>query len=355
MKFKLFLFGVLFSLFNCNVQQLPLYVGTYTNGDSKGIYRVQFNTETGKLNDFELAAETENPSYIAYSPDKKYIYAVGEGETGSVSAFKVQENGWLQLLNTVPSHGGAPCYVSTNKTGTKAVVTNYLGGNLSIYNVNQDGTLNEASQIFDYNLPRKISHAHSAQFFKDYLFVADLGINAVYRYKLNTDTDTYKLISPSIVDIPEKSGPRHFTFTKDGHFIYIINELASTITSAKKVDNHFELINHTSTLSTDYKGNNACADIHLSKDEHFLYGSNRGENSIAVFKRNKTDGTIEKIQNMPVHGDWPRNFTLDPAGKFLLVANKKSNNISVFKIDTNTGKLMFLHSVEAPSPVCLLF
>ncbi|WP_188651811.1 lactonase family protein [Yeosuana aromativorans] len=355
MNFKLFFLCLFVSLFNCKAQNTPLYIGTYTNGESKGIYRAQFNTKTGELTDFQLAAETENPSYITYSPNKAYIYAVGEGETGTVTSFKVLSNGLLEFINSVPSNGGAPCYVATNKTGNKAVVANYLGGNFSIYNINANGSLNEASQVFDHKTSGQVSHVHSAQFFKNNLFVADLGLNAVYQYSLNMDSNTYKLSSSSIVDIPEKSGPRHFSITKNGTFIYIINELGNSITAVKNKNGQFNLIDNYSTLADDYKDYSACADIHLSKNEQFLYGSNRGENSIVVFKRNKTDGTLKKIQNMSVHGDWPRNFTLDPTGQFLLVANKKSNNISVFKIDTTTGKLTFLHSVKAPSPVCLLF
>lgn len=354
MNFKLFFLCLLASFFNCSTVT-PLYIGTYTNGQSNGIYRAQFNTKTGELTNSHLAAKIDNPSYIAYSPNKTYIYAVGEGETGLASAFKVEKNGYLTLLNQVKSNGGSPCYVSINPKGDKAVVANYQGGNVSLYKISNDGTLKDAYQIFDYNAPGKTSHAHSAQFFNEKLFVADLGMDAIYQYQLNSDGQTYALTSPSIVDIPEKSGPRHFSITKDGTFIYIINELSSTIMVAKNSNGTFDLVGNYSTLADNYKGNNACADIHLSKDERFVYGSNRGENSIAVFKRNKTNGTLEKIQNISVHGDWPRNFTLDPTGQFLLVANKKSNNISIFKVDTNSGKLTFMHSVEAPTPVCLLF
>ena len=143
--------------------------------------------------------------------------------------------------------------------------------------------------------------------------------------------------------------------SQDGNYVYIINEYGGSITSTKRTDTGFEQIDYDSTLEENYKGENKCADIHLSKDERFLYGSNRGENSIAVFKRNLDTGTLDKIQNMTVHGDWPRNFALDPSGKFLLVANQKSNNISVFSVDKNTGELSFLNTTETPSPVCLLF
>lgn len=352
MKVKLFIVAS-FIFLNTEAQNIPLYVGTYTNGDSEGIYRLQFNTKTGKLSNKTLAVATQNPSFISFSPNKKYIYAAGESSISAVSAFKVELDGTLKLINTVSSNGKGPCHVSVNDQGNKAVVSNYHGGNISIYPINKDGSLSEASQVFNHNTGEKLARAHSAQFYKDLLYVADLGMNAVYLYTLKDHA--YNLVSPAIVKTTGNPGPRHFTLSKDGKFIYIINEYGSSITSVKKTNDGFEAIDYDSTLDNNYKGKNSCADIHLSKDERFLYGSNRGENSIAVFKRNPLDGTIEKIQNISVHGDWPRNFTIDPTGKFVLVANKKSNNISVFKMNAKNGKLTFLNSTASPSPVCLLF
>ncbi len=355
MNFKLFFLCLMVSLFYCKAQNIPLYIGTYTDGSSKGIYQAKFNSQTGELSNFQLAAETQDPSYIAYSPNKKFIYAVGEGGTGTVSAFKVKENETLEFLNTVPSNGGAPCHISINPAGDKAVVSNYVGGNVSLYEIKADGTLKPAFQVFEYNTKDKASHAHSAQFFNSSLFVSDLGMDAIYLYTLNNDNKTYDLVSSSSVSIQEKAGPRHFVITKDGQFIYNINEYASTVTASKKEISGFFLIDNYSTLSKDYKKANSCADIHLSKNENFLYGSNRGENTIVVFKRNSVDGTLTQIQNIDVEGEWPRNFTIDPTGKFLLVANQHSNNISIFKINPESGILSYLSSAKTPSPVCLLF
>ena len=353
MKFKLCLLLLTLSLLNCTNPNTTLYVGTYTNGDSEGIYQFQFNTETGALNNKRLAVPTENPSFLTFSTNKNYIYAVGEGSASSVSSFKVIADSSLELVNIVNSNGKAPCHISVNQLGNKAVVSNYSGGTVSIYNINDNGSLNDAHQIFNHNIDSIVSHAHSAQFYKDQLYVSDLGKNGVYNYKL--ENNNYTLVNSSIVDMTENAGPRHFSLTKDGQFIYIINEYANTITSGRKTDNGFELLENISTLDDNFKEKSYCADIHLSENEDFLYGSNRGENSIVVFKRDVTSGKLKKIQNISVHGDWPRNFTIDPSGKFLLVANQKSHNISIFKIDENSGKLNFLHSVELPSPVCLLF
>ena len=177
----------------------------------------------------------------------------------------------------------------------------------------------------------------------------------MYQYQLDNNNKDYGLVTSSIIKMTDNAGPRHFSFTKDGQFIYIINEYANTVTSGKKTDNGFELLENISTLDDNFKGVSYCADIHLSKNEAFLYGSNRGENTMVVFKRDSKTGILNKIQNISVHGDWPRNFTIDPTGKFMLVANQKSNNISVFKINAESGKLTFLHATDLPNPVCLLF
>ncbi|WP_298237560.1 lactonase family protein [uncultured Algibacter sp.] len=353
MKFILLMLGITSCLFNCSNPNTTLYVGTYTNGDSEGIYQFQFNTETGELSNKHLAATSENPSFLTYSPDKKHIYAVNENENGAITSFKVEKEGNLTSLNTVSVNGAHPCHVTINDSGDKIVVSNYTGGNASLHSVLNSGLLTEAFQVLDHNIDSIASHVHSAQFFKNDLFISDLGRNAVYQYKLKDNL--YTLKSPSIIEIQDNPGPRHFSISKNGAFIYIINEYGSSITSVKKTDNGFKQIDSDSTLDENYKGKNFCADIHLSKDERFLYGSNRGENSIVVFKRNTETGTIDKIQNISTHGDWPRNFTLDPTGKFMLVANQNSANISVFKIDPKTGKLSFLHAIDLPSPVCLLF
>lgn len=353
MKIRIILIAFLAFKLNCLAQQIPLYVGTYTNGTSEGIYRLQFNIKTGELSNLQLAFATENPSFIAYSPNKKFLYAVSESLGGSVSSYQIQNNGLLKFLNKVSSNGEGPCHISLNKQGTKAVVSNYRGGSAAIYNVARDGKLLEATQIFNYNTKEKTSHAHSAQFFRDDLYIADLGTNSVYHYKQKSNT--YELATPSIFTTTKNPGPRHFTITKSGLFFYIINEYGGSITSVKKTETGFEQIDYDSTLEPTFEGTNSCADIHLSRNELYVYGSNRGENTIAVFKRNKFDGTIEKIQTVSVHGDWPRNFTLDPSGKFLLVANQKSQNISVFSIDAASGKLTFMYDTKAPTPVCLLF
>ena len=353
MKFKLLMFCVPLCLFNCSNPNTSLFVGTYTSGDSEGIYQFQFNTETGELSNKKLAVISENPSYLTYSPDKKHVYAVNENENGAVTSFKVEKEGNLTSLNTVNANGAHPCHITINDSGDKIAVSNYTGGNASLHSVLNNGLLSEAFQVLDHNNDSMASHVHSAEFLKDELFISDLGRNAFYQYKLKGDL--YTLKSQNIIEIKGNPGPRHFSISKNCDFIYMINEYEGSITSVKKIDNGFKQIDSDSTIDENYAGKNSCADIHLSKDEQFLYASNRGENTIAVFKRDINDGTLDKIKTISAHGNWPRNFTLDPTGKFLLVANRWSHNISVFSIDSSSGKLKFMHDTKISEPVCLLF
>jgi len=350
MKYKLIVL-LFFNYFFIDAQELQLYIGTFTNENSKGIYKATFNSETGDLSTPELAISIDDPGFLAYSPDRKYLYSANA--KGFASSYKINEDGTLSLLTRVGTHGKGACHIAVNSEGSKAVVSTYGGGTVLVFPINDDGSLAPASQVFDHNTENEKARAHSAQFYKDELFVADLGRNALYHYELNSKN--YELQSEAIVPMEGNPGPRHFALTKDGQFIYVINEYGGSITSIMRTDSGFKQIDFDSTLDENYDGPNSCADIHLSKGESFLYGSNRGENSIAIFERNTKNGKITKIQNISVRGDWPRNFTLDPTGKFLLVANKKSNNISVFKVDKASGKLSFLHDAKTPTPVCLLF
>ncbi len=353
MRLKFFLIVFLTIFFNLEAQNIKLYIGTFTGGDSKGIYSLDFNKKTGELNNLQLSIATDNPSFLTYSPNRDYLYATNGTDEGFLSSYKIHKDNSLTLLNRVSSQGKGPCHIAINPKGTKVVISNYGGGTVSIYDVNTDGSLSEAIQIFNHNSETDKSHVHSAQFFKDDLFVADLGRNAIYQYVLKNQN--YNLESEAIVEMHGNPGPRHFALTKNGKYIYVINEYGASVTSIKRTENGFVKIDEDGTLEPSFKAYNKCADIHLSKNDRFLYGSNRGENTIVVFKRDTNTGELNRIQNISVHGDWPRNFTLDPTGKFLLVANKNSQNIAVFSVNTHTGKLTFLNDFKVPEPVCLLF
>ena len=335
-----------------------LFVGTYTDGESKGIYKLTFNASTGELSNKTLAAELDNPSFLKISDDRKNLYAVHEVADfdslgGGVSAFLVKD-GILEFQNSRGTSGKHPCHVSLSDNGFLAAA-NYSGGNFSVFKLNDDGSLPEHSQVIDHKIldTSKVAHAHMAQFEDNNLFVADLGLDAVKRYEWNGEM--FGPAKQSSLNMPQGAGPRHFTFGKNG-ILYVINELNSTITVFEKKENgDYEEIQTVETLASDFEGKSYCADIHLSADGKFLYGSNRGENTIVIFSVDENSGLLNVVGRTSVHGDWPRNFSLDPTGKFLLVANQRSHNITVYSRNQEQGTLQFLNEFKMPSPVCLEF
>lgn len=338
-------------------QNIPLYVGTYTDADSEGIYLYDFNLKTGALTNKKLAVEAVNPSYIAFSSDKKLLYSVGETDnfegtkSGFVNAYSVEKDGTLKFINKVSSNGAHPCHVQLNKDNSKIAVSNYTGGTVSLHSIAKNGEISPATQVIDHNNSTQQSHAHSAKFFNNALFVADLGRDFLAQY---IESGNNYLLKENYSMEP-KAGPRHFEISKKGKFIYVINELNSIISVLKQQKDSYVFVQNISTLDAEFDGKSFCADIHLSKNGQFLYGSNRGENSIAVFKINNKSGELQKTQTISTHGDWPRNFTLSPDGNYLLAANERSKNISIYRVDSKTGNLTFLHSVASPTPSCLLF
>jgi len=343
-----------------NTQEtFTLFVGTYTDGNSEGIYSYTFNAESGQLTNKTVAAATDNPSFLKISPNNEYLYAVNEtnifeGENGSVTAFKI-DDGQLKALNTVSSFGAHPCHIGISDDGAMVAVSNYTGGNLSVFKTDVNGNL-KTPQVIDHTQldSTKISHVHSALFSKGKLFVADLGLDMLSIYPfLDRGVDAAEA---EFLPFPEKAGPRHFVFGREDSMLYVINELNSTIAVFKRTDEGaFNLLETKSTLADDFEGDSYCADIRLSSDGKFLYGSNRGENTIVIFAVDQTTGKISLIGREDVRGDWPRNFNIDPSGSFLLVANQRSNNITVYKRDKDNGTLTFAHEFELPSPVCLEF
>ncbi len=347
-----------------------LYVGTYTEGTTDGIYIYLFNDQTGKLKDLKIPVVSNNPSFLTISSDKKFLYSVSEvdvperNHSGSVSAYRIEKNGKLNFINEVLTNGPYPCHVSLSPDDKKLVASNYSGGNLSFFNVLPDGSLSEMVQRIQHTgsgpFPERQTepHAHSAKFDPKgkFLYAADLGID---EFKIYNSVGGDSPITPGsqpFVKLPPGSGPRHFDFSADGNYTYLINELNSTITVLMRYGNVWKSIQTIKTLPKEYKGENWCADIHVSADGRFVYGSNRGSNSIAVFKRDQVSGKLEMIQTISVEGNWPRNFTLDPSRAFLLVANQKSNDITVFRIDEITGMLRFTGiKFATEKPVCLQF
>lgn len=336
------------------------YVGTYTNiGDSKGIYQYAIDT-AGHLQKIKLLAETEDPSFLAKSNNNRYLLAVNELEQGGLSSFTI-ETDTLIFNNQVSTEGMHPCYVSTNKRDY-VLAANYSSGNVSLFKLQNDGTVSELldqqqHEGSDTTDRQKGPHAHFANFFPNNpneAVAVDLGANELYFYSIDSDSSIIKQKNEP-VKMASGAGPRHVAFHPNNQWLYVINELNGTVTQLVKEKEGYRIGKSISTLPEDFEGENTCADIHVSADGKFLYGSNRGHNSIAIYQIAPADGTLSLIGFESTKGDGPRNFTLSPDENFLLVANQNTNNIVSFRRDKTTGKLSFIEEVEAPTPVCLLF
>ena len=365
----LFILGVLFSafVFGQDIEYQEFFVGTYTSEGAEGINLCRLNTETGELSLENTFTGIENPLFLFLYTEKKFLYAVsetakGDGKTGYLNAYKVEKNGNLVFLNSQESAGDNPCHVDVSSDGKNVVVSNYSSGTFSLLPVKNDGSLESASTTIQNkgggpNTTRQEApHAHSAKFspFSDEVFNADLGTDKLNVQHLKKGTLLQS--GQEFVKMPPGSGPRHFDFHPNGKVIYVINELNSTVTAIRKQGKDWEVFQNISTLPKDFKGESYCADIHISKDGTYLYGSNRGHNSISVFKVNPKDQTLNLLETVSVEGNWPRNFGITPDGKRMLVANQKSGNITVFNIDHETGKLRFTgKEIKLPAPVCIEF
>ncbi len=353
---------ILSNLFSQTNSIKTLLVGTYTSKGSDGIYVYKFNTQTG---DFQAVSHTKgikNPSFLTISPNGKNVYSVNENDNfGGISAFAFnKKNGKLTLLNSSTANGDHTCHLEINADDQHLAIGNYTGGNLGLFKLNADGSLKMNPQMIEHqgssiNKDRQEkAHVHSVNWApnqKD-LFVPDLGLDKIMHYVLkNGKLETGV---PAYTEVEKGSGPRHFTFHPNGKFAYVIQELSSQITGFNYKNGSLEKIETISTLPNNYTEKSYCADIHISPDGKFLYGSNRGHNSLAVFAINEKDGTLKLVEIVPINGNWPRNFMIDPSGNFALVANEKSDNITIFKRDKITGKLTATgKEIKVSMPVCL--
>lgn len=344
------------------IAKQQFYVGTYTSEGSKGIYLCNFDNVTGAISLLDTFEGIDNPSFLKTSKDKRFLYSVTEGQEGYVAAFQIDKNGKLIFINKQVSNGTGPCQVDVSRDGKFVAVANYGGGSTALFKVAENGGLLPAVSVIknsgsSVNKSRQTKpYAHSIKFspFGNQIFSADLGTDQLNIYTLEND----KLIQngQKFAKTEPGSGPRHFDFHPDGKTIFVINELSSTITTFKNINGNWENYKVISTLPADFKGVSYCADIHISVDGKYLYGSNRGHNSIAVFEIEKETKNLKPAGFVSVEGDWPRNFAISPDGNFLLVANQKSANITVFKINKDTGMPVFTgKEIKLPAPVCIEF
>jgi 6-phosphogluconolactonase len=349
-----------------------VYFGTYTRKSSKGIYMATLDAASGKLTEPELAGEIPNPSFLALHPNGRNLYAVSESggattkPTGTVSAFSIDAaSGKLNKINTVSTKGDGPCHLNVDKTGRALVIANYNSGSTSALPVKADGSLGEAVGFIQHrgssiNRQRQQGpHAHSANisFNNRFLVVADLGLDQVLVFKLDPATAALTPNDPPFVKVKPGGGPRHFTFHPKGKYGYVINEMGSAVTAfnwdaAKGV---FTEIQHISTLPDGFKGTNNCAEVVAHPNGKFLYGSNRGHNSLAVFKIDAS-GKLTTVGHVPTGGEIPRNFAIAPGGKWLLAANQNTDNVVVFSIDQATGMLTPTgQQIKVEAPVCVRY
>ena len=353
-------------------QKYLLYVGTYTDQGSKGIYAYSFDSSSGKLTSLGLAAETVEPSFLAIDSSGRFLYAVNEianyqgQSTGAVTAFAVQpETGKLSFLNQVSSRDEGPAHITLDRTGMYALVSNYTLGSVAVFPLLKDGKLGEASSFVQHkgssiNPDRqKGPHAHAIALSPDNRFavVADLGLDQLLVYSFDAAKGALGT-KPEITKSNPGAGPRHLAFSADSRFLYVINELQSTVVtySYNGATGALHELQTIYTLPKGFSGNNTAAEIEIHPSGKLLFASNRGDDSIAVFAIDSDTGTLTHVQNGPTGGKTPRNFAIDPTGSWLLAANQDSDDIVIFHIDRKTGQLARTGDLlQVQSPTCLKF
>jgi 6-phosphogluconolactonase len=351
---------------------LAFYVGTYTDGDSRGVYRFALDPRSGRASAPALAAEAENPSFLALHPTGRFLYAVSETSefqgrnTGAVSAFAVDPvSGGLSLLNQQPSMGGGPCHLVVAGGGRVVLVANYGSGTVAALPVGGDGQLREPSsvQIHAGTGPNEARqggpHAHGIALdaAERRAFVADLGADRIFVYGLHVPTGTLTPGEPPSLALEPGSGPRHVVFDPSGRHLYSINELDSTVAVIRYDPDTggLDVVQTVTTLPAGFEGESWTAEIALSPDGRFLYGSNRGHDSLAVFSVDPASGRLTPVDHVSTGGHWPRHFSIHPEGRWLLVANQRSDTIVPFRIDPESGVPVAAGpAIKVPSPVCVL-
>lgn len=353
-------------------KQFSFYIGTNTNRVDEGIYFCSFNSESGQFTIPQLAIEALNPNFIAFHPSGNFLYTVGDSnspepqKSGCVSAFSIcKRTGKLSLINQVPSCGQTPCHIILDKAGKYVLVSNYSTGNLAVLPVGADGRLSEASTTIQHvgssiNSSRQQGpHIHSITLDpqNSFVFVADLGLDKIKIYRFNSDSGGVESDNMPCISLASGSGPRHFAFHPSGNYAYVINEMSNTITAFNYNPSNGVLseVQTILTVPNGYKGDTYTSEIQVHPSGIYLYGSNRGHDSIAVF-RIDNKGTLTLVDIQPCGGKWPRHFSIDPTGNWMLVGNEHSNRINLFSIDSKTGKLTQTESfISVPSPVCIKF
>jgi len=354
--------------------QFLVYIGTYTGTKSHGIYVMRLNASTGELTRPQLAAETAHPTFLAIHPNQRFLYAANEigqfanrKNNGAVSAFAIDpQTGKLTMLNQESSGGGGPCHLVVDQTGKYLLVANYGGGSVEVLPVGEDGKVGQPTAFIQHrgssvNRQRQEGpHAHGIclDAANRLAFVADLGLDRVLAYRLDADRGTLTANEPPFASVKAGAGPRHLAFHPNSRFAFVINELDSTIT-AFAYDARRGALTEVQTLPTlpgQFHGENTTAEVAVHPSGKFLYGSNRGHDSLAVFAIDPDKGALKLVEHVSTQGKSPRNFGIDPTGQWLLAANQSSDNVVAFRINPRTGRLTATGQVlEVAAPVCVTF
>ena len=353
-------------------REMNLYVGTYTTGKkSEGIYLYHLNMASGALSYVRTVKGVVDPSFLAIDRSRRFLYAVNEvtefgGKSGgAVSAFSIEAgDGNLTFLNQQPSLGGAPCHLILDRTGRFLLVANYVGGNVSVLPIERDGRLGAPTELVQHKghsvkPEQEGPHAHcvTQDHTGRYAFVTDLGLDKIMVYQFDAKKGKLRPNAEPSATVKTGAGPRHLSFHPGRKFAYVINELDSTITAFAyhQATGTLSEVQTVSTLPKDFSGTNSCAELAVAPSGRFLYGSNRGHDSIVVFAIDERTGKLTYVEHQPTRGKTPRHFTIDPTGAFLLAANQNSDTMVVFRVNQGNGKLVPIgEPTEVPSPVCLL-
>ena len=344
---------------------VPFYIGTYTKPEgSKGIYLQRLNLETGAMTPPELAAEVQNPTFLAFHPNGTHLYAAVETGSGAVAGFSLNAEGKLEKLNEQPSKGGGACHIAVDGKGRYALVANYGGGSVAALPIGKDGHLVAATGFAQHTgssaNPQRQKEPHAHSIYSDaegkFVYACDLGTDQVLVYRLDQGQGTLTPHEPAFAKLAPGSGPRHLALHERG-FAYVINELLNTVTTFQHdaAAGTLKEIQTIPTLPEGFTGQNSTAEIFIHPNGKFVYGSNRGHDSIVVYSIGE-NGHLTLVDHTSTQGKHPRNFAIDPSGKFLLVANQNTDNIVSFRIDSATGKLTPTgHTAQLGAPVCIVF
>ena len=344
-----------------------VYFGSHGKGPDIGFSLAHFDTDTGKLTTPVFLQETVAPAYFIISPDKKHLYTCNSAPGSSVSAYAIDPaSAKLAFLNQKPSGGGDPSYVSLDATGRYLMVANYLGGSIAVFALQPDGSIGERTAFVQHTgtsvNPDRQTHAHAHSIRLDpanrFVLVADLGVDKLFVYRFDPKTGALQPNDPPFATVAPGSGPRHTAFHPNGRYVYLINEMGSSIIrfgwdSNRGVLTQYETV---STLPEGFKGTSTCAEILVHPSGKFIYATNRGHNSVVVFSVQAETGRLTLVQHISTQGKTPRNCEFDPTARWLLVSNQDSSNAVVFSIDPNTGRLTQTgEPVPVPAPFCERF